>query len=605
MQEMTWKKETLQEWLEEQPPVDRRIYMPAGSEIDWQEIVSSPLYAEMVREVEEEGRRLQQEPVQALTPQLYALFETTGNRLEYEAVYFQRRRRLTTFALLHFLFPGLASYRDALAEIIESILKEPTWCLPAHMKGQDIDRHIDLFAAETGFTLSEILTLSADGLPQHLRAAILEQVNVRLFVPYLLHGPYHWETADHNWAAVCAGSIGSAALLVEKDAARKTEIVSKAIGTMSHYLSGFGADGACLEGPGYWNYGFGYFVYFADLLLHATGGRANLLHDDKVKTIALFQQRCYLVGSRPANFSDALPDVSANLGLSDYLAAYYEEVENPPIAVRAGYTEDHCSRFAPALRNFLWFSPNAARAAGWQPGSWYFPDAGWLISRTSTPAGRFGFAAKGGSNNEPHNHIDVGHFILLADDDPAFAADLGSGEYTAQYFGEGRYDYDCTGGQGHSIPLIGGRCQKPGAESAAVVLETYTGEDEDRLMLEMAACYPDSGLASYKRRFIWHKTDRPVLELTDNFRFADETQQITEAFVTRCVPELIADGCILLRGNQHTALLEFDPNRFEISIEPRSFMNHFGQEESYYRIHLAAGKEETREVQLAFQIKFQ
>ena len=204
MQEMTWKKETLQEWLEEQPPVDWRIYMTAGSEIDWLEIAGSPLYAEMVREVEEEGRRLQQDPVPALTPQLYALFETTGNRLEYEAVYFQRRRRLTTFALLHFLFPGLALYRDALAEIIESILKEPTWCLPAHMKGQDIDRHIDLFAAETGFALSEILTLSGEGLPQHLRAAILDQVNIRLFVPYLLHGPYHWETADHNWAAVCA-----------------------------------------------------------------------------------------------------------------------------------------------------------------------------------------------------------------------------------------------------------------------------------------------------------------------------------------------------------------------------------------------------------------
>ena len=245
--------------------------MPEGSKIDWLEIASSPLYSEMVSEVEEEGRQLQQDPVPALTPQLYALFETTGNRLGYEAVYFQRRRRLTTFALSSFSVSRIIRYRAALAEIIESILKEPTWCLPAHMKGQDIDRHIDLFAAETGFTLSEILTLSADGLPQHLRAAILEQVNVRLFVPYLLHGPYHWETADHNWAAVCAGSIGSAALLVEKDAARKTEIVSKAIGTMSHYLSGFGADGACLEGPGYWNYGFGYLGISEYPLLHATG----------------------------------------------------------------------------------------------------------------------------------------------------------------------------------------------------------------------------------------------------------------------------------------------------------------------------------------------
>ncbi|MBD2867331.1 heparinase II/III family protein [Paenibacillus arenilitoris] len=605
MPEVKWTRDTLEEWLHDRPPEDRRMYAEEGAATDWQAIAASPHYAEMAREVEEEGGRLLESPIPELTPELYGLFEKTGNRLTFESVYFERRRRLTAFALLHLLYPGEETYRESLVEIVEAILIEPTWCLPAHLKGQAIDRHIDLFAAETGFALCEIAAMTGDGLPERLRQAMLEQVDKRLFVPYLNFGPYHWETAEHNWSAVCAGSIGSAALLAERDLGRTAAIAEKALGSMGHYLSGFGADGACLEGPGYWNYGFGYFVYFADLLARATGGRADLLGDDKIRTIALFQQRCYLAGNRPANFSDAVPEVNVHIGLSDYLASRYEEAEHPPLAIRASFTDDHCSRFAPALRNFIWFRPDAERDAGWRPGSWYLPDAQWLVSRTVSPAGSFGFAAKGGSNGEPHNHIDVGHFILLADDDPAFAADLGSGEYTADYFGGGRYAYDCTGPHGHSLPVVGGREQAAGADRAAAVLEAHTSGDEDRLELELAACYPGSGLASFRRRLTWRKTGLPVLELNDAFRFAREGEPVTEVVITRCEPQLVADGSVLLRGVRHAVMLEFDPGRYGISTEERRYSNHYGKEERYYRILLTVNEEGAGGLDVAMRFAFQ
>ncbi|MDQ0058674.1 hypothetical protein [Paenibacillus harenae] len=598
-------RESLQSWFEARRLAGSSIYFMDRRAIDWQRIANSPLHADMVKEVEEEGDRLLSEPIPELTQELYALFETTGNRLTYEVPYFTRRRRLTTFSLLHLLHPGNSEYKSALERILQAIMTEPTWCLPAHMKGQTIGRHIDLFAAETGFALCEILSMAGDRLPQALRDDMLEQVNRRLFIPYLTYGPYHWETADHNWAAVCAGSIGSAALLVERNNARLAEMIVKALGTMEHYLSGFGADGACLEGPGYWNYGFGYYVYFADLLLNATGGKANLLEHDKVREIALFQQRSYLSGNRPANFSDAMPNVSVHIGLSDYLAAYYEEVEHPPLAIRAAFTEDHCMRYAPALRNFIWFQPEAAREADWKPGSWYLPDAEWLISRTRSSEGSFGFAAKGGNNNEPHNHNDVGHFILLADHDPAFAADLGSGEYTAQYFGEGRYGYDCTGAQGHSIPIIGGRLQQTGIDSAAKVLEAYTSREEDRLELELEACYSEAaGLESFKRRFVWRKLARPILELTDVFRFKDGSLPVTETIVTRSRPALIEDGHIRLEGDRHNVTLGFEPGRYDVSIEEIGYRNHYGKEESYYRIHLTVKGETSNEPVYKLQFQF-
>jgi hypothetical protein len=51
-------------------------------------------------------------------------------------------------------------------------------------------------------------------------------------------------------------------------------------------LSGFTPDGYCAEGVGYWNYGFGRFVLFAETLRRASGNKVDLLADDHVEAIA-------------------------------------------------------------------------------------------------------------------------------------------------------------------------------------------------------------------------------------------------------------------------------------------------------------------------------
>ncbi|MBD3919974.1 heparinase II/III family protein [Paenibacillus sp. PR3] len=600
-----WAKELLQSWLKDHSLQEEPLYRSSGRLVDWAGMAASPLYADMIGEIREEAERLLDLPEPELTEELYERFEKTGNRLAYEGKYFERRRRLASFALMSLLDADKPAYMQALIGTIEAVLEEPTWCLPAHMRGQQIDRNIDLFSAETGFALSEIIVLLGSRLPERLRESMLGHIDRRLFVPYLSYGPYGWETAEHNWAAVCAGSIGAAALLVEQSAARKAAILVKTVETMNHYLAGFGEDGACLEGPGYWNYGFGYFVYFADLLNRATDGNADLFALDKVKAVSLFQQRCYLAGDRPANFSDALPHVSVHIGLSDYLADRFGEVEHPPLKLRAAYTDDHCARFAPALRNVLWFRPEARREANWKPGSWYLPDAQWFISRSVSSAGSFGFAAKGGSNDEPHNHIDVGHFILLSGDDPAVAADLGSGEYTADYFGEGRYTYDCNGAQGHSLPIVSGHPQQVGGASKARMPEAVTGERQDHFSLELADCYPsESGLQSLKRSFVLLKDEKSTLTVNDNFLFGESGGQVTEVIVTRCQPSLAEDGRIVLAGGQHMVELTYEAGLFRPAIVERPFVNHFGHEETYYRIHLIAEHSAKRSQQFALHFEF-
>lgn len=601
-----WDRMLLQQWLESHPIAIDEVYTQghADSIVDWTLISENPHYESILQEIHAEANRLKDISIPDLTEELYLLFEQTGNRLAYENVYFERRRRLTTFALLHAVYADEPLYVQQLHDTIAAILQEKTWCLPAHMKGQG-ERHIDLFAAETGFALSEIIILAGNRLPESLVEHMKEHIELRLFNPYLNDGPFHWEKADHNWASVCAGSIGAAALLLEQDAARKALICSKAIDTMCSYLSGFGQDGVCLEGPGYWNYGFGYYVYFADLLKRSTGGNADLFNHNKVKSIALFQQKCYLIHNRPVNFSDAMPFVNVNIGLSDYLASYYKDMDYVSLEMRSAYSEDHCARFAPALRSLIWYRPQADRKDYWEPGSWYMSDAQWLMSRLTNDHGSFAFAAKGGTNNEPHNHNDIGHFIMLADDDPAFLVDLGCGEYTADYFGAERYSYACTGAQGHSVPIINNRLQASGAESYAKVVQVSTSEAEDRFSMDLTSCYPHSELFLYKRSFHWVKSELPVLTLTDEFYFQAPSIPIIESFVTRCCPHSVSTGLVILQGSKHSIMMEYEPSQFELDIQELSFSNHFGKQESYYRIQLVAHSVQENKYQAILRFKFQ
>lgn len=563
---------------------DLTLYYPGGQqELFWENVLASPVYERDVQAVRAEGVRLLKSKIPELTYQLFSEFEREGTRLAYEQVYFARRRRLNTFTLLSLLEPEKPSHLEELCEIIWSVCDEYTWSLPAHLKDCNPAQTIDLFSAETGFTMSEISLLLGDRIPQLLRKRIAAEVSTRLFVPYLDHGPHNWETAEHNWSAVCAGSIGAAALLQMESLEALTEIVTRVLGSMNCYLEGFEEDGVCQEGIGYWNYGFGYYVYFSDLLKRRTQGRLNLFASFKVHQIALFQQKVYLYDNAVANFSDSVPFVGIQIGLTHYLSNIYSDVEVPSPEHRTEYADDHCSRFAPALRNFIWLD-SSKHTSDWANAAYYMTDAQWLVSRHRSDNGCFAFAAKAGHNGEPHNHNDVGHFILMGEE-AIIAADLGCGEYTQAYFGNGRYDYDCNGSQGHSVPIIDGFGQVEGKGHAAKNVKAHTGADKDEMTLDLSEVYDVPHLRKLKRKLVWNKTDMPWLALEDEFTFSSVPSLITERIVTRCQPIIMENGLVgLLYGANHCANIQYDAHSADVRITTRSFSDHFGQASEYYTV---------------------
>ena len=95
--------------------------------------------------------------------------------------------------------------------------------------------------------------------------------------------------------------------------------------------------------------------------------------------------------------------------------------------------------------------------------AYLLPAAQWLICQDGEGNG---FAAKGGNNDENHNHNDIGHFLCVFHGE-MLLTDLGAGEYTKDYFGDGRYDILCNRSMGHSVPLVNGREQCAGREYRA------------------------------------------------------------------------------------------------------------------------------------------
>ncbi|MCX7708430.1 MAG: heparinase II/III-family protein [Clostridia bacterium] len=579
----------------------------------WEKIKLSPYYGEMLREITDIALQYLQGSIQVLPFSLHKLYAETGNRIAFEKVYFERRGRLNALALLS-IVSGEKKYLDSLEDILWAICDEYTWCLPAHLPEQGIHfidhvnnlsksdgkiqgnfrehkAYIDLFSAETGFSLAEILYLLEDKLAPMVVLRARKEIRERLLEPYCaLNSMFWWETCTMNWSAVCAGSIGAAAIYLIQDDLILASILNRVINAMECFLAGFGMDGACTEGLSYWIYGFGFFTYFAALLKQRTAGKLDMMENDKVRQIALFQQKCYLSENKVISFSDGFTTSRFQLGLTHYLKERFPEVGIPDNRFKAGVRDDHCHRWAHFIRDFVWSNPEYAESKLAEE-AYFLEDAQWFISRKVQDQEIICFAAKGGHNEEPHNHNDIGNFILHVNGE-TLLTDTGAGEYTRQYFGSERYSFFCNGSQGHSVPIIDGCFQSEESEHAAKVLNVQIGAETDIFSLDITKAYALRNLKSLQRAFSFYKTSEVKLVLRDEFQFEEKPASIIERFVSFHEPVSTGDGVVSMSGGSGRVDIVFDQERMECSIKKNVFKDHWGMDTDVYTIDLELKKPE-------------
>ena len=97
----------------------------------------------------------------------YKIYAHTGERQTFQGPYYRRRYQLGITSLLALIYPEEEKYLTFLMDKIFDVCNEYSWCIPAHQPNyleKIRHEHLDLFSAETGFTLAQIYTLLHDRL---------------------------------------------------------------------------------------------------------------------------------------------------------------------------------------------------------------------------------------------------------------------------------------------------------------------------------------------------------------------------------------------------------------------------------------------------------
>ena len=452
-------------------------------------------------------------------------YHKNGNRNDFEKLYFGRRDYLSATAILA-LFEE--KYIPELEKIMLAICEEYCWALPAHVLGVGfIDKRIiDLFVAETGFVLAEICTVFSDSLSKNVLTKVQKQIKKRLVNNYVQYR-FRWEKCEMNWASVCGAYVGGTLLYLFPKIFEKHK--KRILRTLDCYIRGFTDDGFCLEGPLYWQYGFTAYTVFASLLCSYSDGKEDLFSHEKVRKISSYGASCLLKGDTALSFSDADRSFRPDYALQHFLYKKLpDQVPLPNDDKLCFY--DANTKWMNYYRAVIW-SDSSAQTSDFRKAEIYSQASNQLIINKPL----YSFAMKGGHNDEPHNHNDLGSFIFSDNDGQVFC-DLGSGRYTKDYFDDKkRYDILCNSSFGHSIPIIDGKGQKEGREFSSSL--SY---EKESALCDITKAYENKNLCSLKRKIDFSENS---VFITDSFSFKGNVS-VTERFVSLRKAEL-ADGKLI------------------------------------------------------------
>lgn len=500
-------------------------------------------------------------PIPELLPEDFALFEKTGDRHKYEEKYFARRKRLVAFLLRVWLY-GKADDINELTKILEAVTEEDTWALPAHLSGvAEKERRyaIDLFAAETAHTLAEALSLCGHLLPPALKERCVREVYARVIEPFESKR-FSWEHEHSNWSAVCGGAVGMAAVYLIEDETRLAAITERAAKSCNTFIESCGDDGTCLEGLLYWAYAMQYYIGFDELYFRRTG-KTIVQSNKKLARLSRLPYACCIGGGLSVKFGD-YDAPSFSFGILCRLAKRY----GVPVPKEEYYTDlfDACGRTCGAVRNLAWF--NAALLSGdTDREDEFFPCGQWAILHEDNTV----LAVKGGHNAEPHNHNDVGTFMLVCGT-AVVADDLECPLYEKDYFSDKRYGYINASSLGHSLPVVNGCAQCAGENYKA---SEFTKEGKTVRVSFANAYEKAAGLRSLVRTL----TLSGGAHIEDAYLFSGQENEVTERVVTECTPVQTDERTVtLLNENEPIAVISFC-GKGKLECGKNSFLRHDGE----------------------------
>ncbi|MFW5867413.1 MAG: hypothetical protein ACOCX2_06325, partial [Armatimonadota bacterium] len=548
----------------------------------WDALAVEDAYQEVIARAESICER----PLPAQPDELYLEFSHTGNRVRCQDVQNERRGRIAPLVLAECV-EDRGRFLPVLEELVAELCAERTWVRPAHdrdlanFRGERVT--IDLLSSALAWHLATANWLLAERLSAGARAAIRAKVDEFVLDPVreILAGrrePMGWMRATNNWNAVCLAGVTGAALAQVRDRGERAEFVAAAEQYSKNFLAGFGSDGYCSEGLGYWNYGFGNYILLSETVHQATGGGLDLMDRPGVALPATFGPRIHIANGVVPAFADCAIDATPDPRWMYYINRRYDlglhEYDALPLnqPLRGHHLKEPEAAgprpnqmvVSTSLPSAVIFSfPNSAREAETLDGpgigsplrSW-FEDADVLVARTAGDAdGGLNVAIKGGHNGEMHNHNDVGSWVAVVGDTPLLL-DPGLEVYTARTFSDRRYESGLLNSWGHQVPVVAGRLQQTGEHARASVVARQFSDERDTLVLDLSAAYDVPALTRLERRFVYDRADGSLV-IEDSVQF-EEPAGFEGALVTFCEWYAVDDGTLVVEDSDQRVAIRVD-----------------------------------------------
>ena len=532
-----------------------------------------------------------------LPASLYLEYRRTGNRSNYQDVWLERRKMLHCLVLAECM-EGKGRFLDSIADVMWAICEESSWAFPAHIAAQkagsglpDVaEPVVALFSAETASSLAWTVYLLEEQLdtvsPQICKRAERE-IDLRILTPYLERDNFGWMAfharsdgrRPNNWNPWINSNVLAAALLTEKDKARRLDLAHKVLRCLDNFFVPYPSDGSCDEGPSYWGRAGASVFDNLELLYSATDGRLDLYGDPAVREIGRFIYRVHISSDYFANIGDC----DARLEIDRDLIFRYgtrigdEKMQSLATFDLAGqelFAGDKSFRSIGRMLYELFNLPHLLTAESSSPplvrDVWLgHEDMQLMVARDQdgTPQGLY-VACWASHNGQSHNHNDVGNFIVFADGRP-FIIDIGRPTYTRQTFSSQRYEIPEMQSAFHNLPTINGIMQQDGRRYAAKDVQYNMDEAGARLRMDIAPAYPDKAGVKNWVRTVSLNRGRDV-QVVDSFVLKQASQDITQNLITPCEVVRNEPGRLVLRDPSEGIELAITYDRDNLTAQAES-----------------------------------
>lgn len=533
----------------------------------------------------------------------YTKYIMGGTRVPYEMTNYRNRRNALCLLIDAEYAEGKGRFLEDIINGMWAIMDEATWVVPAHNDGWELPNFdkpaiIDLFSAGTAGMLANAYYLfkkQIDAVSPLILRRLEILMDERIFAPFM-QNIYWWSgmagRKTNNWNPWILSNILTCFGLMCKDEPRRAAAIARCAMMLDKFLDVYTIDGGCDEGPSYWGAAGACLFDCLSEMGKLTAGATDIYFDELlIQNIGRYIYRAHIAGPYFTNYADAPKEFRASgdliyrygkkindqamMDLGVALFNMYKKMDeaNPgdPNVVRADV--HHYYRHLETLNGRA--EMEAATNNGFPLLEHVFIDGIQLIAERQTGGSTDGLylSAKGGNNDESHNHNDVGTFILYSDGVPTIV-DIGSGLYNAKTFSAQRYEIPQMQSSYHNLPEINGVMQQAGEQYAARNV-SYTYENGVTVFSEdIAAAYPEeAGVKTWQRTFTFDRAAKAVT-IGDEAAFVAGENKVETMFIVPVCPEVNGNTATITQAGARAVELmsegaELTVEEADLSYDPR------------------------------------